>query len=265
MKKITFLFILFSGTVFSQHFQTGFYTAFDFPNKTFMPKMGVVKGAGISFAYQPFSQLPIYLEAKGALGNYSYKTLPMTYTFTDGSQTNVNVQYSSSMHRALFGTKIQIGNEFKRMNAYITPQIGGAFFNSRIYIEDPTVEEGECRALENRIPHRDRVGVYGGELGLQLNLSGLKTGSISDYKHRLNLSFNFLAGFKPVDYINVKYMTDDTHGVLNGETHTPEGDRIIHANFINLTSNVTHQHKIADLYRTHLQLWGFSVGYVYMF
>jgi hypothetical protein len=265
MKTLFCLFVLVAGMAIGQNYQVGFYYGMDFPNKEIMPKMGIVAGAGTSFAFRPISHIPVYLEGKGTLGSYSYKTLPQTYTFTDGTETRVNVNYSSSFHRALFGTKIQIGNEYKRINAFITPQIGGAFFNSRIYIEDPTVEEGECRALESRIPHRDRVGVYGGELGFQVNLSGLKSGSITDFKHRLNFSFNFLAGFKPVDYINVRYMTDDTHGVLDGNTHTSDGDRILHASFINMTSNVTHEHKIAELYRTRLQMWGFNVGYVFMF
>lgn len=261
---ITYLFILGVGTVFSQQFQGSVYTTFDFPDRAAMPKMGVVKGIGLMAAFRPAQQIPVFLEMKGSLGNYSARTIPQTYVFTNGDQTSVDVRYSSAMNKWLFGTRIQLGNEYRRFNWFITPQIGGAHFNSRIYIEDPTVEEGECRALENRIPHRDNVFVYGGEIGIQLNLSDLGKGAPSNYQHRVSFSLNFLNSAKKVDYINVKYMSDEPHPVVEGGSHEHD-DRELTATFINLTSNATHQHKIAELYSTTLRMWGFNVGYVFMF
>lgn len=262
------LFLVVSISVVSQAQKTqiGVYFNLDLPNREIMPQMSPVLGLGISAAYRPSLRLPLFIELKGGMGNYSYKTLSQTYVFSNSDQTTVDVNYSSSMHHFLMGTKIQLGNEYKRINAFVTPQIGAAFFNSRIYIEDPTTAEGECKALENRVPQRDKIGVYGGEIGVQLNLSGIFKGEVSDYKHRLNLSFNYLAGFKKAEYLNVRYMSDEVHPATtepNG-MHSDE-NREITTTFINLSSNVTHQHKIGELYESSVQFWGIKIGYVYLF
>ncbi len=261
MKLLLLPLTLIAFSAFAQRGQVGFNLSADFPNRDIMPKMGVAKSMGLSFAYKPVRQIPVYLEMKGSLGIYSYKVIPQTYVFGNGDQTTVNVNYNSNMHKVLFGTKIQIGNEYRLMNFFVTPQIGGAFLNSRIYIEDPNTQNGECKALESSHPHRSSVGVYGGEIGTQINLSRNQSNN-----HRLNLSANFLAGFRQVEYINVKYMKDEPHPIAGTDPMDHEGDgRDLNATFINVTTNATHDHKIAELYKTPLQMWGFTIGYVYSF
>jgi len=262
---LSFLSMAFAFGSFAQRVEIGGNASLDFPNRAIMPKMGVVKSLGFVAAFRPVSTFPLALELKGSLGQYSSQILPQTYIFSNGDQTSVDVNYRSNMHKLLFGAKIKIGSEYRVMNFFVTPQIGAAFLNSRIYIEDPNTQQGECKALESSHPHRYKTGVYGGEIGTQINLSRIASGSGS-YNHRLNLSFNFLAGFKPVDYINVKYMQDGPHGVA-GEEPMDHGDpdRELTATFVNVTTNATHSHKIAELYRTPLQMWGFSIGYVYAF
>ena len=261
--KITLLsFLLLAFGSFAQRAQIGGNFSMDFPNRDIMPKMGVVKSIGFAGAVKPVSTLPLWLELKGSLGNYSARIIPQTYVFGNGDQTTVNVNYRSNLHKLLFGARFQIGSEYKLMNFYVTPQIGGAFMNSRIYIEDPNTQPGECKALESTHPHRYRTGVYGGEIGTQINL-GKNSGS---YNHRLNIGVIFLPGFKPVEYINVKHMKDEPHGVAgDGSMEHGGSGREITATFINVTTNATHDHKIAELYRTQLQMWGFSIGYVYLF
>lgn len=260
MKLILLPFALIAFSGMAQRSQLGFSLSADFPNRDIMPKMGVVKGAGVSFAFRPAASVPVYLEAKGSLGFYSYRVIPQTYVFGNGDQTTVNVNYNSNMHKLLIGTKIEIGNQYRLMNFFVTPQIGGAFLNSRIYIEDPNTQNGECKALESSHPHRSRVGVYGGEAGTQINLS--RSGGNN---HRLSLSANFLAGFRDVEYINVRYMKDEPHPATGTPMSHEDGSRDLTATFINVSSNATHDHKIAELYKTPLQMWGFSIGYVYTF
>lgn len=259
MKLILLPLTLLAFSGFAQKAQIAFNLGADFPNRNIMPKMGVVKNLGFGVGIRPVASIPVYLEAKGTLGFYSYKVIPQTYVFGNGDQTKVNVNYNSNMHKILFGTKIQIGNQYRLMNFFVTPQIGGAFLNSRIYIEDPSTQNGECKALESSHPHRSNVGVYGGEIGTQINLS--RNGNSN---HRLNLSANFLAGFRQVEYINVKYMKDEPHPATESPM-THEDGRDVTATFINVTTNATHDHKIAELYKTPLQMWGFSIGYVFTF
>lgn len=261
MKLILLPLLFIAAISFGQRAQFGLNYSADFPNRDVMPKMGVVNSLGIAGAFKPLREFPMYLEVKGSLGVYSYKVIPQTYIFGNGDRTTVNVNYNSNMHKLLFGTKFQIGSEYKMVNFFVTPQIGGAFLNSRIYIEDPTTEPGECKALESSHPHRSSVSVYGGEIGAQINLSYFKSGG---FKHRINVSLNYLGGFSPVEYINVKYMKDEPHGVAEDQHHG-SSDRDLNATFINVTTNATHSHKIAELYKTQFQMWGFHIGYVISF
>lgn len=261
MKLFTIAFLLIAGNTFAQRGQFGVFYSADFPNKNIMPNMSMLNSGGIRGAYQPFFNVPLLLELKGSIGNYSHKSIPQTYIFSNNDQTTVDVKYNSNINKLLFGTRLQLGSEYRLMNYYIMPQIGGVFINSKIYIEDPTTAQGECRALEKSHPHRSSVGVYGGEIGTQINLSRNSSG----FKHRLNIGVSFLNGFKPIDYINVKYMKEGPQGV-SGEDHShTSGDRELTATFINVSSQATHNHKIAELYRTNFQMWGFNIGYTIVF
>ncbi len=221
--------------------------------------MSGVGGIGFVYAYSPFFGAPVSLELKANLGGYSSRTLSQTYQFDDGSQTITDVTYSSSMNKLLLGTKLMIGGDFRAVRGYFTPQVGTVRFSSKIVIQDPQDEDG-CRPMERDVRQQDRVGVFGGEVGVEVMMSRLFPNHISDEGHTLFFSASYLHGFNHVEYVNVRYMTDEIHTSM--VTHTSAD---INARFINLSTNNIHEHKVAELYHTPFEMLGLQVGYVYRF
>jgi hypothetical protein len=231
-----------------------------------MPKMSTNFGGGLQFAYKPIPHFPMMLELKAGLGNFSRQRLSQTYIFTDNSSTTVDVDYSSAMNRAMLGAKFHIGHEFRAVRGFITPQIGSAVMRSRIVINDPQ-DTDDCKALESKTTQRYSGFVYGGEAGVEVSMERLFRGVQTENKHRLYASVNFMKSFAQFEYVNVKYMEDHDHAAMepgSGGQTTGDG-RDINTTFVNVSTNSLHEHKIAELYRTNLQFWGFSIGYVFNF
>lgn len=253
------LFILVSTCSICQLGQFGMYVPVDFPDKNVMPKMGTNVGFGISGGYSPLPSAPFYIEMKASWGSYSMKTLEQTYEFEDGSQTTVNVNYKSSLHKYLIGSKFMIGNNYKAFRGFITPQIGVANFKTNIVINDPQ-DEDDCKALERKRTQHFAGFVYGGEIGGEIDLSRIFRKVEEENTHKLVISASYLAGFGMFKYVNVRYMEDEVH-----DMDVMHDDRDINATFINVSTNSLHEHKIAELYQTPLRFWGFNLGYIYNF
>ncbi len=260
MKRILLFVLLFlSAEISAQQSQFGMYIPTDIPFKADMPYMSTNVGFGLSGGYSFASSTPFYLEFKSSWGSYSSTTLSQTYSFSNGTQTNVNVDYRSSMHKYLLGTKWMIGNSYKTIRGYVTPQVGLANFRSRIVIADPQ-DEDDCQALERRTTQKFAGFVYGGELGAEIAMEHIFKKIQQENTHKIILSLNYLAGFKHFEYVNIRYMMDEVHG-----EHTMNDDRDINAQFINVSTNAIHEHKIAELYHSPLRFWGFNIGYVVKF
>lgn len=248
--------------------QVGSYLSTSFPNKSIMPKMSPATGLGLQLAFQPIDRVPIAFELKSNFGIYAAKTLEQTFYFEDLSSTTTNVSYSSNFNQIKFGAKYQIGNDFKQIRAYFTPQIGYGSMRSKIRIDDPA-DEDDCKPLAKETTQRSSGFTYGGELGIEVDMSKLFRKMNTENRHYLFASATFMNGFKPFEYVNIRYMKDHDHGALPAggaelET-TDENGRPITATFINVSNNNLHDHKIAELYKTGLQYWGFNVGYVIHF
>lgn len=263
MKKLYFLLALLPFTVNGQTFRIGSYIPIDIPVKQHMPKAGVTGGIGFNFAYQPYTKLPMAFEMKGNIGIYSSRTLQQTYQFSDGSQTVTDVDYTSNFHKILIGTRFSTGFSFSKVRLYATPQVGYAFMNSRIRIADPD-DVDDCKPLESRITQRFQGAVYGGEIGVDMQLGKIFGSKNINEHNRFTFSVNFLRGFKDFEYVNIKYMEDEPHGVAMDDDMSDE-DRDINTTFVNVSSNNLHKHKIAELYKTPLSFIGIQIGYIYNF
>jgi len=251
--------ILVSGLSFGQGGEIGSFIPVDIPDKNTMPNMSNNIGYGMNFAYSPLPASPFHIEFKPSWGMYSYKNLRQTYMFEDSSTTVTNVSYSSGMHKYLLGAKVMIGHEYRTVRGFITPQIGLARTRTKILIADPEDEDG-CRPLENRNTQKYIGAVWGGEIGVEIDLGRIMSSVEEENRHNLVINASLLHGFKHFEYVNVKYMQNETHDM--GVIHD---DRDINATFINVGSNALHEHKIAELYHTPLRFWGFSIGYTFNF
>jgi hypothetical protein len=269
MKQFFLLFALVPVCSFAQQqWQIGTYITCDIPNHTIMPKMSTNPGMGLQFAYKPLPRIPVMFELKGSLGTYSDKTLQQTYIFDSTSSTTTNVRYSSAMNRISLGAKIHLVNEYHAIRPFITPQIGMAYMRSRIVIAEPGNQD-DCKALERKTTQRYSGFTYGAEAGVEISFEKLFKNVSTENKHRLYASVTFMNSFNKFEYVNVKYMQDHDHMAMSGSgssggTNTDDG-RDINASFVNVSTNSIHEHKIAELYRTNLQFWGFNIGYVFNF
>ncbi len=261
MKNLYLLLIVFPLSICAQRMQAGAYIPIDIPIKQIMPNASVSSGMGLNFTYQPNNRIPLALELRGNLGNYSSKTLEQTYMFDDGSKTVTDVSYSSNYNKLLLGMRFMTGNDMSAYRLYIMPQVGIGAMRSKIRIADP-MDEDDCKPLEKRITQRFSGAIYGGEIGLDIDLGRLWSSSDYSGKHRLNLGINYISSFRDFKYVNIKYMQNEVHGVANGQN---DENRDITTQFVNVSSNNLHEHKIAELYVTPLAYIGIHIGYVYRF
>ena len=70
-----------------------------------------------------------------------------------------------------------------------------------------------------------------------------------------------------MDYINVRYMSGHEHGVsAGGHNHANmDEDRDLTTEFVNLSTDNIHEHKIAEVYHTPLRFITVNIGYVWYF
>lgn len=241
--------------------QFGFYTTAEVPFQSEMPRMSTNFGIGTQFAFKPSRYLPVFFELKGNTGLYNTQTRDVTYVFTDGSETDTYVTFKSQMHKLQFGTKVYYTSFYKPVRAYVTPQIGYTFMNTRMRIADP-MDEDDCAPLENSIRHRSGGWTYGAEVGVELDMKKIFTGEDRP-EQRMYISASYLGSMRPIDYINVKYMDEHIHNVADEQLMVDADGRPLNAEFVNLTSGTTHEHKIAEIYNTHLRFISINVGYVW--
>jgi len=268
MKQLYILFAFVPFFSFAQRAQIGTYFTCDIPNKSVMPKMSTNAGLGLQFAYKPIQRLPMMLEFKASVGMYSNRTLQQTYVFDSTSSTTTDVTYSSAMNRISLGTKFYLVNDYRTVRPFITPQIGMAFMRSKIVIADPQ-DQDDCKALERKTTQRYSGLTYGGEVGVEVSMNRLFKINSEDNTHRLYASVTFMNSFNRFEYVNVKYMQDHDHAAMTGgtggTTTTTDDGRDINGQFINVSTSSIHEHKIAELYNTNLQFWGFNIGYTFNF
>lgn len=243
-----------------------FVFSWDIPNKAMMPNMDVNFGFGFGLTF--FSQNSnLGFEFKGFSGEYSKLEETRLFSFynNNAQSTYLRLRYRSKMNKYLFGVR-WINVESKSViKPYLTPQIGIASFRSRIHIPDPD-DIDDCLPLENRVIHRNSGMVYGGEAGLEINLSRHR--KKTDYKGIgtfFQFSVGVLRGVTEFEYINARHIKDpnpnpvsDNHTHLHRQTH-------LTAPFINITSNEVHHHQIAEIYRTPLRFTTINFGLVHKF
>lgn len=268
--KYLYLFIisLFSAVSLSQgeyNGQFSLYGTADIPVRSQMPRMSTNYGAGMQFAYKPVKTFPLFIELRGSIGSYHSKTSQEIFIFGDGTATVTDVTFKSGMNKVQLGTKFYYTSFYRPVRGYVTPQIGYNFMRSCIRIADPE-DEDDCMPLENRIAHKSSALTYGLEVGVEVDVIGLIRGG--DFsKSRLYLSASYLGSFKKTDYINTRFMNEHEHVVYDGTHghHVDADGRALTAQFVNVSNNDLHEHKIAEIYQTHLRFININIGYVWYF
>lgn len=239
----------------------------DIPNKNIMPRMSSNVSFGGSYAVFPFKVLPVGIELRGSLGAYALGKENMKFTFDTTNITELEVQYNSNMNKTMLGLKFVDLESNNLVKPFATVYAGYAFMRSRIYIPDPQ-DETDCEPLENKIVHKFKGFVYGAEAGVEFNLSKIRINN--GYKGKglfLYTSFGLLRSNSNFEYINIKHRVDELNGPLPSQPvhqhHSQESPGEFSATFINLSSNQYHTHKVAELYKTSINMWNISFGLIY--
>jgi hypothetical protein len=261
--KIFFTLICLSILSFAgaQRHQLGLLTSFDSPIKSVMPGMSGSIGTGLNYSYRPFLRIPLHVELKSSSGLYAYRTLNQTFQFSNGSTTQTNVDYKSALRKTLVGVKLYSHNEYRMIRGFITPQIGIAGMKTKIRIADPQ-DVDDCRPLENKTTKGDFGVIYGGEIGLELAANTFLKKAGSEGNMRFYISASYINSFKQFDYVNIKHMKN---GGNQMDMDMKDDSRDLNTTFINVSSNSLHEHKIAELYQTNLNMIGINCGIIFNF
>jgi hypothetical protein len=193
-------------------------------------------------------------------GTYANLRMPTTFSFGNGNPTSTYVNYSSNT--ALLNAVVQYDLVRKKsVIPYVTLKGGVQRLGSRIFVEDPNDIDG-CRPLESKNILKDNTAIlsYGG--GLKIDFSSLFSFREKG-RHFIDLGVVQTRGGE-IEYINTKKLKSHDH---NAVTPNPLGDgaKPLNMRFINVQSNVTHDHMVAEVYTTPLRVLEIKLGYTYRF
>ena len=240
----------------AQQNQLSFYTLFDSPMKSVMPKMNDDFGIGFSYGYQPSQSVPLVVEIDMNHSANSYKSYSKQMPFTDGSVENYKDYYKTHLNKYLLGTKWFIGREYTIFKFFITPQIGVVSFNSTLKYPNfykAKNSSGDYPDIYKKF-QRSACTVYGGQIGFELHINNLLR-KTQNNDHRIQCSFSLLESFSTLKYINLRNVQD----YPNESNLSPEELLIFPNNEIIYNSIST------EYYKTKLKLWGIHIGYVFVF
>lgn len=244
---------------FAQQWQIGLYTPFRIPEKTTMPNMRNVYGWGLQAAYSPWATTPVFFEVKADWNQYAYRTYSDAYYYNDGFVSDEYITFRSKLNHYLVGSKIMIGQSFGTVRGFITPQIGFASMKSKVEIETNKQTFNNNNTLYRKVFERNLGGVYGLELGMEVALEKLFSSVSEKDVHRLYLSVSYMGSFQKMKYLNVRKMEETLINFPNydGQIYTDQ--------FVQMTPNNIYQKQFAEIYRSNLQLFGITLGYIASF
>lgn len=209
--------------------------------------------AGIQFQLPKVKRLQLGAEA--SWGTYASTTKEQTFTFTNGSSTRTNVNYSSNVLQGALTARVLLLKN-KAVTPYITGKAGYASFYSTIFIEDPHDWDG-CRALDQKTLIKDGsiTAGYGGGLQIDWAVFSPKADKRRGY---IDLRVQNIRGGN-INYINTKKLYDAASAPTTG------GDgKAVSVKFINATTNEIHEHQVAEVYNTPLRMLEYKISWVFM-
>lgn len=267
MKKLILLTssLVCSFILTAQKMDIGFNYTADIPFKETMPKMNTAHGGGLVIGYKVLDKAPLYFSADLSTGIYAYKSRKEQYIFSDGTETDTWVNYSSNLHKFLFGFNYDIGKRENLVSGYLTAQGGYAIMNSKIYIEDPNDPAG-CKALVNKNTFMYGGGIYAAGGGIRINIQQIKkTTSNSLFNHYIDIGIKYIGG-GDFNYVNINHMQEHDHGVTGSGNSNSTGDtRDLTVKFVNVTTNDVHEHKVAEVYTSPFKVMNVKLSYLVRF
>lgn len=257
MKQL-YLFTAFIATSIcaSAQIKGGFSYSLSLPLHEMKQNIRPVHSMNITFISQVKGISKLSWGIEGSIGQYAAFTKDQDIRFPDGSGTTTKVSYSSNVASAGILTHFNLLKE-KKLNPYLVGKLGYASFFSNVTVADPENDD-DCRPLDKKTPVSDHsfFAAYGA--GLQIDLSSKN----KIKKTWIDISASQLHGSK-LDYINIKDIKDHIHNDPNNPQPPPDKSVPLNIRFVNVSSQVIHEHQLAEVYHSPLRLLEIKVGLIW--
>jgi hypothetical protein len=192
------------------------------------------------------------------LATYAHLRKEQTFAFADNTGARAMVNYSSNIFTAGFTSRIHLLNRGKLI-PYITGRAGYALFFSTLTVEDPLDTDG-CAPLDKESLLKDGTIYTGYGAGIKI-ASNLLIKCAKPDREWFDISVVRTQGGK-VDYINTRRLKDHYH---DAQPANDGKSRPLTQRFINVNSNIIHEHQVAEVYTSALRLLEFRIGYTVRF
>ncbi len=228
----------------------------------FLPKADMKKGFGSAHGFDmdllyALKKAPfIRLGADMQYSIYASSSRQQEFAFRDGSTTiatvNLNSQIVSLGAKARFECPLA-KESGGRVKPYGQVQAGVLSMYSTLYVEDPHDDDG-CKPLEKRTPVKDYTWYAGAGGGLMIDLAGKKNARDTYF---LDIGLSCIGGGKQ-RYANMGKVYD----AAAADPSKPGG---LNVQFVNVSTNEVHEHRVADVYEHAVRLAQVQVRFVCRF
>jgi hypothetical protein len=228
------------------------------PRKEMAENINPVHAFYISGEYALANKLSgVYVGLTTGLGTYANLTKETTFSFGNGNPTATDVHYTSNVFSSSANIKLDLIKRF-----LITPyaKVEGGFqkFYSTIRIDDPN-DIDNCKPLERRSILKDVAAFYGAGAGVKIDMN-IFSNNFSKNEQFIDISFTTIRGGK-LDYINTRELKDSHEHNNDPQPDISGNGKPLNVKFINITSNIIHEHKVAQVYTSQLRLMDIRVSY----
>jgi hypothetical protein len=261
MKKALPFFLCFMTFTSFGQLTSSFHYSLSLPQGAMAKNINAIHQGVLSVGYRlPKALQFVRVGADLGYGGYANVSVPVELQFDNSPPTKTSIQYSSNVAAANAFLQLDL---FKKglFTPYVLVKSGVQDFHSSIYVADPA-DTDACRPLENESVLSDQTFThsFGGGLRLQLPTPNY---SSRIRQHYFDFQVVSTRGGS-LDYINTKKLTDHSqHNQL--QQVTGEESKPVEMRFINITSNVVHAHKVAEVFNSRLRLLDINVGYYAQF
>jgi hypothetical protein len=242
---------------------TSFNYSLSLPQGDMAKNITAIHQGVLSVGYRlPKAMKFVQVGADLGYGSYANLSVPVELQFDNSRPTRTNINYNSNVFAANAFLQVDLVKN-KIITPYLLLKGGVQNFHSSIVVDDPHDTDG-CQPLEkeNILSDQTMTYSYGGGFRYQLPTPQF---SRCVHDHYINVQFLATQG-GAVDYINTKKLTDHSqHTAHQTQQTADETGKPLEMRFINVTSNVVHAHKVAEVYTSTLRLLNINVGYYIRF
>ena len=175
---------------------------------------------------------------------YGHDKTRENYTLSDGASAPMDIIVNNTFINVMIAGRyfLMKGN----IRPFVTGKLGYSFFNTDLSIYDPD-DADHCEPVDTKVLHKDGNIIFSAGAGLRWELLPKKVPGLLF----LNLSANYTGGGE------VSYMNVDAPNHNHAST-TQTSD--VYASFINTATQDVHDHKVASVYSSPIQLIDYRAG-----